>query len=188
MQIISSKEFKNQDFTIEKLMKAEYENCKFIACQFNESHLSGLIFYECIFQDCDLSLCHVRNTSVKDIKFENCKLLGVRFEECNPFLLSLSFEGCNLSLSSFYKLSLKKTLFLNCNLKETDFTECNLNLASFDSSNLLGAIFKNTNLEKTDFRTAQNYAIDPEENLLKKTKFSKTGLEGLLQKYSLDLF
>ena len=42
-----------------------------------------------------------------------------------------------------------------------------------------------TILEKADFRTAKNYSIDPEQNRLKKAKFSLSGVVGLLRKYDI---
>jgi hypothetical protein len=44
----------------------------------------------------------------------------------------------------------------------------------------MGAIFDNTLLLNSDFRTARNFAIQPEKNKLRKTKFSNQGLAGLL--------
>ncbi|MCG4740016.1 pentapeptide repeat-containing protein, partial [Bacteroides intestinalis] len=42
------------------------------------------------------------------------------------------------------------------------------------------ASFHHTNLEKADFSTARNYALNPAANRLKKARFSRYGLEGLL--------
>jgi hypothetical protein len=50
---------------------------------------------------------------------------------------------------------------------------------------LAGATFDNTNLEKTNFTTAFNYSIDPDNNRIKKAKFSVPGVLGLLNKYDI---
>ena len=50
---------------------------------------------------------------------------------------------------------------------------------------LEGAIFERTNLESSDFRTATHFTIDPEKNRLKKAKFSKEGVLGLLKNYDI---
>jgi hypothetical protein len=47
------------------------------------------------------------------------------------------------------------------------------------------AIFSQTNLEKADFTTAFNYQIDPEQNRMKKARFSPEGIAGLLVKYKI---
>jgi len=44
-----------------------------------------------------------------------------------------------------------------------------------------------TFLKKRDFRSAYNYALDPEINRIKKAKFSREGLPGLLHKYNIDI-
>jgi len=42
-------------------------------------------------------------------------------------------------------------------------------------------------LEKVNFLTSYNYSIDPENNRLKKAKFSMNGLAGLLGKYDIEI-
>ena len=42
-------------------------------------------------------------------------------------------------------------------------------------------------LEKADFRTAFNYSIDPENNRMKKAKFSPPEVVGLLNKYDIEI-
>ena len=68
-----------------------------------------------------------------------------------------------------------------------DFAEAILNEAVFSICNLLGATFDRTNLEKVDFRTATNFSIDPENNQIRKAKFTVDGLVGLVQKYDLKI-
>lgn len=85
-------------------------------------------------------------------------------------------------------MKLKQTVFKNSQLYEVDFTECDLSSASFDNCDLAGAIFKDTILEKADFRTAFNYSIDPELNRIKKAKFSRSGIAGLLDKYDIEIY
>ena len=92
-----------------------------------------------------------------------------------------------LNFSSFYKLKLKKTHFQKCTLHDVDFTEADLGGALFDNCDLARAAFENTILEKTDFRTSFNYSINPELNRIKRAKFSKEGVIGLLDKYDIEV-
>jgi fluoroquinolone resistance protein len=85
------------------------------------------------------------------------------------------------------KTKLKKTVFKNSQLLETDFAETDLTTVVFDNCNLIQAIFDRTILEKADFRTSYNYSIDPELNRVKKAKFSISGISGLLDKYNIDI-
>lgn len=114
-------------------------------------------------------------------------MLGLRFDECSSFIITMNFENCTLNFSSFFKLKLKKIIFKNCSLQEVDFVETNLTAASFENSNLLRAVFANSILEQADFRTAYNFSIDPENNKMTKAKFSAQALAGLLDKYNLDI-
>jgi uncharacterized protein YjbI with pentapeptide repeats len=114
-------------------------------------------------------------------------MLGLRFENCNEFGLSFSFEKCLLNDSSFFKTKIKKTVFTGCQLHGVDFTECDLTSSVFSKCDFKGAVFSKTNLEKADLKTSFNYSIDPEQNRLKKAKFSIPGVTGLLDKYDLSI-
>jgi uncharacterized protein YjbI with pentapeptide repeats len=126
-------------------------------------------------------------TALRDIKFYDCKLVGLQFQQCNDFLFSVAFENCVLNLASFYKLKIKKTTFKNSSLQEVDFTETDLTQSLIDTCDLSRALFENTILEKVDFRTSFNYAIDPEKNKIKKAKFSLNSVIGLLDKYDIEI-
>ena len=77
-------------------------------------------------------------------------------------------------------MNIKGFQFKNCSLQEADFSEADLSNVLFAECDLMGAIFDNTLLLNSDFRTARNFAIQPEKNKLRKTKFSNQGLAGLL--------
>jgi fluoroquinolone resistance protein len=179
--------FDKQDFSQISLEKGEYENCRFISCNFSNANLSNYKFIDCQFEFCNLSLCKMDNTQLNNIAFKECKMLGIHFDNCLPFGLSLSFNSCQLNHSSFYRLNLKKTVFRNCQLHEIDLTECDLTSAIFDVCDMLGAVFMRSILENADFRTAYNYQLDPEQNKIKKARFSQTGIAGLLVKYQLKI-
>lgn len=179
--------FDRIDYTTALLERGEYENCTFKNCNFYNADLSNFIFRECTFDGCDLSMVTFKNTTLNDIRFLNSKIMGVQFQECNSFLLSFGFENCIVKLSVFYKLKLKKIKFANCNLQETDFTEADLMNATFDNCDLYRAVFYNTNLEKADFRSSFNYSFDPERNRIKKARFSRLGIAGLLDKYNIEI-
>lgn len=179
--------FDRIDFTENKLVVDEYENCRFINCNFYAVSLLNITFRDCVFDSCDFSLSEMKNTTLNDVRFTECKLVGVQFEECNPFLFSVDFENCVLKLAVFYKIKLKKNRFKNCNLQETDFTEADLTAAEFDNCDLMRAIFHKTNLEKADFSSSFHYSIDPEANRITKARFSRTGIAGLLDKYRIEI-
>jgi len=114
-------------------------------------------------------------------------MVGLHFEDCNPFMISFSFSGCLLELCSFNGLTLKNCLFRNCRVIESDFTETDLTSASFINCDLNRTVFRNTILESADFSTSFNFIIDPETNKLKKARFSESGLPGLLSRYDIEI-
>jgi fluoroquinolone resistance protein len=184
---ISDETFTNIDYTQMPLLKGEYEGCKFLNCDFSNADLSEIKFSECELVACNLSLAKLVNTALREVRFKECKMLGLRFDQCNTLGLAIGFEQCTLNHSSFYKIKLKKTIVKNSQLHEVDFTECDLTGSIFDTCDLMRATFENTILEKADLRTSFNYSIDPEINRLKKSKFSLPAVLGLLYKYDIEI-
>jgi uncharacterized protein YjbI with pentapeptide repeats len=132
-------------------------------------------------------MAKLSGTSFRDCRFKNCKLLGLRFDHCNSFLFAVAFENCILNLASFYGLKIKGTQFKDCVLHEADFSTADLTSAKFENCDLRGAQFENCILERADFRAAYNYSFDPELNRIKKAKFSRMGIAGLLDKYDIEI-
>ena len=110
------KSIENQKFVKLKtaensLVKAEYDICQFVDCDFSGSNFRDFVFAECTFTNCNLSNIEIANAAFKDVKFVNCKALGLQFANCNPFLFEVAFNDCILNHCSFYKTNLKKTIF-----------------------------------------------------------------------------
>ncbi len=172
---------------INSLPKGEYENCIFKNCNFENGDLKDIKFYDCQFINCNLSLVKIANTIFRDVKFSECKMLGMSFESCNEYGLTVSFNNCNLNHSSFYKRKICKTKFANSQLHEVDFTECDLNNSQFNNCDLANTKFANTNIEKADFRTSFNYSINLDLIKIKKAKFSLPAITGLLSHYDIEI-
>lgn len=187
MEYFEDINFEHKRFDLEALPAGEYEDCNFSHCVFSKANLSNYRFSNCIFDTCDLSMAIITGTLLRDVQFKDCKMLGLRFDECSNFIISMNFENCTLNFSSFFQLKLKKIKFNNCSLQEVDFVETNLTGASFDNSNLQRAVFARSILEQADFRTATNFSIDPENNKMTKAKFSNQNIAGLLDKYNLSI-
>ncbi len=180
--------FDKIDFTLTPPEKGEYEQCTFINCDLSQADLSDTKFIDCTFSGCNLSLARFKNTTFfQSVQFRDCKMLGLRFDQCSRFGFAIAVEQCNLSSASFYQLKLGKIVFKNVQLHEADFTECDLSGAVFDHCDLAGATFEQTILEKADFRTAFNFSIDPATNRIKKARFSLAGLPGLLGRYDIEI-
>jgi len=70
-------------------------------------------------------------------------------------------------------------------MHETDFTGADFAGAIFENCDLKRAVFAATILEKADFTSSYNYSIDPNDNRIKKARFSYPGVIGLLDKYDI---
>jgi len=178
--VILDQRFKNQDYTKKGLPKAEYDNCIFKDCNFENSYLSTISFLECEFINCNLTNTKLKEVTFRDVVFTDCKMIGMPFYECNPFFFSASFNNCNLDLAVFNTFKIVGTEFKYCNLQQTDFSAADLTESIFENCNLKDTIFNNTNLETVDFRTAYNFSFNPNSNRMKGAKFSKSNVVGLL--------
>ncbi|OOQ58682.1 pentapeptide repeat-containing protein [Mucilaginibacter pedocola] len=182
-----------EDQTFTKLSAAEltsaqtYEHCKFVACNFANANLDGLVFIDCAFEDCNLLLISVGSTGFQNVTFKHCKLSGVNFGKARDFLFEVNFEGCILDNAVFYKKKNKKGRFADCSMIETDLTEADLTEAKFINCNLHRAFFSRTILKGADLRSSYNFSIDPDDNIVKKAHFSLHGLPGLLAKYDIKV-
>src|SRR5215217_1784785 len=106
-----NKTFENIDFSEKSLSEREFIKCEFINCNFSKSSLGHNDFIDCLFKNCNLSMATLQNTGLNNIKFIDCKLMGLDFSVSNSFSFSINFQGCILDYSTFLRRKLKKTNF-----------------------------------------------------------------------------
>lgn len=181
-----NKTYKDLDFRVIEL-EDEYYQCIFQHCDFTEIAFGKTNFEECKFISCNFSLTKMSGTSWNKVEFVSCKLTGANFSNANKFTFSASFDECNMQYTSFQGLDLQGTSFNKCRIIETDFALCDLRKSVFKDCDLLRSIFQRTNLEGADFTTAFNFVINPNDNKMKKAKFSVQGLPGLLGVFGIDI-
>ena len=102
--------FDKEDFRVRTAARS-YEDCLFTGCLFSSADLRDCEFTDCRFERCDLSMALLKNTSMRTVRFHECKLLGTSFENCNQILFSPDFERCLLDYASFRRAKLRKRLF-----------------------------------------------------------------------------
>ncbi len=179
--------FEELNFSIVSPHKGTYERCIFKNCNFGNADLSEINFTECSFHTCDLSMATILKTAFRKAEFLDCKLLGLRFDLCDDFLLSFIFTNCDLSYASFNGLKIKKVNLKDCILHEVDFSNANLSEGICMNCDFERAVFEQTNLEMMDMSTSFNFVIDPEINKIKGAMFSIHHLSGLLKKYDIEI-
>ncbi|MEE9438163.1 MAG: pentapeptide repeat-containing protein [Saprospiraceae bacterium] len=111
MVFIEEQQFSDLIFKDFPIKKGEYAYCIFTNCDFYEADLSNYNFNDCEFLNCNFSLIKTEQTALRNIRFVDCKLMGVHFDECNQFGLSMSFNNCIVSHCIFDGTTLKGTMF-----------------------------------------------------------------------------
>ncbi|MBC3785074.1 pentapeptide repeat-containing protein [Spirosoma utsteinense] len=183
-------DFRDQLFDQYADLPAQWARQDFEQCTFKYLDLSKVIFANtnftnCRFEDCNLGLALLEGTKLDDVVFVASKLNSVNFGQCSAFGFHVDFQGCQLDYASFSNRNLKKTRFVDCTLLEARFINCDLSSAVFKTCNLELAQFASNTLIQTDFSSSYNVSLDPDNNKLKKTKFSLHSLPGLLTKYDI---
>lgn len=185
MLSLSSTSFTPASLKRTPLVQGEYEQCTFTGVNLAGGNVMLFRFIDCTFTGCDLSNLKCSQTSFRDVRFTECKLSGVLFDQCNDFGFAAEFDRCVLDHASFRGMSLKKGLFTSCRMHGTDLSGADLTEALLERCDLADAVFSRTNLEKADLRTSYNIVMDPNDNRLKKARFSAAALPGLLSKHGI---
>jgi fluoroquinolone resistance protein len=180
-------EFVRQDYRGRGLTAGVYELCMFRNCEFAAADMQHSRFISCRFISCNLSLALISNSSFRDVRFEGCKMLGLRFDQCSGFGLDASFTDCILDQSVFHKVAMPKTTLKSCSIAEADFSSADLREIAFENCDLRDSDFSGADLRKADFRTARNYRLDPERAKLKAARFSLPEVLSLLDKHGLRI-
>jgi fluoroquinolone resistance protein len=168
-EIITSRSFEECGFTGSSFISSKFEKCRFLNCEFNDCVLSAIVPMDCRFID---------------VKFRNCKVIGIDWTKTQK-VQELDFDKCQINYSNFRFLKIPGTKIMNSEAKEADFTETDLHNGDFQHTDFEKSRFFKTDLSNCNFRGATNYSIDVVNNVLKKTRFSLPEVVSLLN--SLDI-
>jgi fluoroquinolone resistance protein len=170
----------NKTFSInyaeKELAGREFDKCTFQQVDFSNCIIRNSIFSDCVMETCNLTMAQLINTGFSGVKFKNCKMLGIDFNPVRDLSFSVSFDNCILDYASFSRKKLRNTIFKKCRMMEVNFQETDLTGSIFPDCDLTRTLFNNTILNDADFTSAYNFSIDPENNKVKKAKFSASGL------------
>lgn len=166
------------DYTKEPML-AEYYDCTFRNCDFHELMISNTRFENCEFIECNFSLAVFTN-AVYDAIFDHCHMLGCSFAGLNAFSGGLQFIGCNLNYSNYSQIRMKGMHFSECQMMEASFADAEVKNSTFAACNLERTDFDGADITQCDFATSYNYTVNPTRTKLRKARFSKDQLEGLV--------
>jgi transcriptional regulator with XRE-family HTH domain len=109
------------------------------------------------WQDADFSGLKDLHEKFSSSNMKNCKF---RVSEMSGLLLksnnveSCDFTGSDISNSRIQASNLGKNLFVDCSLKETEFSECNIGDCDFTNADFTGTVFKSSNFTKNTLMNA----------------------------------
>jgi uncharacterized protein YjbI with pentapeptide repeats len=182
----SDQSYNNLDFDKLIIEEKSFENCLFQSCSLIETAFKHCTFVDCDFKNCNLSLVKFDFSSHTNTTFEDSKLVGINWTKVNR-ILDLSFQNCIINNSTFMGLNLRDMKLIKCIAQDVNFGQANLTEAKCNYTDFKKSEFLKTNLTKTDFTNATNYAINPNDNLLKKTIFSLPEAMSLLNGFDIVL-
>jgi fluoroquinolone resistance protein len=159
--LVEGQTFVDED--ISHLAGIEFFTCRFEGCRLADARLSKVVFERCEFVGCDLTKLLWGSSSLRGVRFVDCKLMGVNFAGAadNP---EVSYDGCLMRYSVFDGVNLRGIHFNNCHLHDASFVECDLNDADFGGSDLEGAVLRNCRMAGADFSTATGLFFEPAQN------------------------
>jgi uncharacterized protein YjbI with pentapeptide repeats len=172
--------FSDADCSGQDIIDVEFDACTFRHCAFAKASLRKCRVLDSTFESCDFSLLKAPHARFRDVKFKDCKMIGVDWTTIGG-ALDLVFEHCLLDYCIFAGLDLRRIKLLGCSAREADFSGSNMREAVCVRTDFRAARFSNTDLGKADFRGATNYRIDPAANRVRKARFSLPEAVSLLQ-------
>lgn len=182
-------EYYKQDFVESiELIDCEYEECSFDKLNINGKEIKNCVFTNCIFNNCEITNVTIMNSKITDSTFNKCKLIGIEWNkfECR-FGFANKFNQCYMPYSVFVEIDLKGSDFTDCNLTESYFEYDMCKGVSFNKSDLRGTQFLKCNLSECDFLEAKDYFFDIRENNCKDTKMLKEDAVYLLKVFGIKL-
>ncbi|CEG57200.1 pentapeptide repeat-containing protein [Legionella fallonii] len=196
IDILNQEEFYDINFTELKLDKIELRNKRFENCLFSKSSFVETIFHSCKFVDCEFKECNLSSTQFKyssfsDTVFEESKLIGINWTQLkwpNINLASpIKIYKSNISHSSFFELKLREIVIEECKAHDVDFRGCDLSNGSFMSTDFQSSLFLNSKLYAANFTDAINTVINPQENDIRKGKYSMPDVINLLHYFDIEI-
>ncbi len=170
---------------------SEFEDCKFISCNFSETQFIQCKFIDCEFKSSNLNLVKLDKSKFIETVFKDCKIIGVNWTSLDwgsySIVSPIFFESCDISFSVFNSLKLHELSLQDCKAHDVDFSDCDLKGANFFRTDLKESRFVLCKLDNCNFQEAVNYYIDPLENSIKGAKFSSPEVLSLLSAFEIKI-
>lgn len=151
---------------------AAFEDARFEGLALVEASLRDASFVDCTFTGCDLTLASMDGATVRGVRFERCRLLGIDVGAWRDDALGIEarFVDCDLDRLQAANVDLRACAFEDGRAREAAFERCDLRGVAFEGIELSGARFEGCDLRDADLRGARGYAIDATRNRVAGTR------------------
>lgn len=166
-----------------------YHEVHFDGLNLVEHELRGAAFFDCSFEECDLTCADLTDCTLRGVRFGGCRLRGVDLGVLHDDALGVeaAFERCDLDHLRAHELDLRSCRFFGGHAREAEFTRCDLRGVTFDQIDLRGARFQQCDLRRADLRHASGYLIDPATNGVRGLKVALPEALSFLRVLHLDV-
>jgi uncharacterized protein YjbI with pentapeptide repeats len=167
-----------------------FYDCTFEGCDLSEARLTDCRFIDCVFEGCDLGLIQLTDSSFRGCRFEDCHLVGVVWGALrnDPGLPpEIDFVRCALDYGEFSGLDLTGRTLRECRLHEATFAGTLMVEVDLRGSDAAGASFDRCDLRRADLRNVENLLLDPCSNRMTGAKVSLPGALSLLAGFEVEL-
>lgn len=195
-QFFNEKEYLSKAFSAisainQEICNFEFEGCHFQDCNFTDSTFNKCKFIECTFTRCNFSVVKVNQSRFTDVEFYECKMVGIDWTMASwprlVFSVSINFNKCIISNSSFFGLKLDEIKIHECKAHDVDFRGGSFCRADFTYTDFANGQFGKANLCGADFSEATNYDIDIFSSKITRAKFSRHEAVRLLNSLDVEL-
>ncbi|WP_053955016.1 pentapeptide repeat-containing protein [Inediibacterium massiliense] len=132
--------------------QVSFEGVIFKNVSFQDIALESLELTNVRFENCDLSNVDFKGAIIHRTEFVNCKLIGIDLS--NATLQNVYVKECNGKFSFMRFIQMKKVLFQDSLLENSDFQNSKLSKIQFDNCNLQLSQMSGTSLSGIDLSTS----------------------------------
>lgn len=129
--------------------RLQIESSSLKSVVFESLHAEGSSLVSIIFDSCDLSNAKIGCSSVHQIVFKNCKLIGTDFSESS--IQNVIFDTCDMSYSNFSLSKMRYVKIKDSKLMGSSFNEVKMQKIVLCESLFTECEFLHTSLKDIDF-------------------------------------
>ena len=181
----------NQIFEEQSICDCTYEECNFLNCVFDSCEFKHVKFYDCTFYNCRVRTPLIIHASyMKNCEFIDCQLIGIEWSmfQMSDYVLPVNrIENCLLKYNNFNKMNFRNFSFKSNDIEESLFVDCNLIDSNFQGCKLDDTEYIRCDLQGANFKNAEGYMVDVLSCKLKNAVFSMPDAMSLLSSLNIKI-